>query len=350
MIIEIKYFNFRYSLTKGEDLKKKIRKLTFGRYLKILFYTLKNNFGSGGEKYPFYASLKVTSRCHFACKFCDMKDFQTPDLCTEDIKKIIRNLGRSSLFLMSMEGGEPLLRNDIEELLIEAHKQPFYLLFTTSQKNLMEYPWEKYQNYIDFLHISIDEGHGNLHLFDQLKEINKFDMIVCVQTVVAKEDQDKLEEKVSKCYYSGSKILIMPAVHLDNTEDHFPDFDRLEKQIRKLKKDYPETIITPNSYFSAVRKKKGGCSPSSIIIDADGGLFYPCRTLKEKRIKLQDTDLTKFLKSGLSSELRKRMSLCTRQCGWYQYFATSRFSGLSDFFDATGPYLREFFLGREFEE
>ncbi|MBU4487331.1 MAG: radical SAM protein [Candidatus Delongbacteria bacterium] len=326
---------------------KKIRKLALKKYLETIYYSIKN---IRDEKYPFYASLKVTSKCHFACKFCDMKYFQTPDLSNEDMKKIIRNLGRSSLFLLSLEGGEPLLRNDIEEILSEAHKQPFYLLFTTSQKNLLDYPWDKYQKYIDFLHISIDEGHDNLHLFDSLKNINRFNMVVCVQTVVAKEDQDKIEDKVSKCYYSGSKILLMPAVHLDKTEDHFPDFDRMEKQIKILKKNYPETIITPNSYFSAVKKKTGSCSPSSIIIDADGALFYPCRTLKEKPVKLQETDLMKFIETGEAAEFRKKMSICTRQCGWYQYFATSRFSGIHDFFDATGPYLREFFLGKKFED
>ncbi len=331
-------------------IKKKIRKLSFKRYLQILNYSASNIFSRKGEVYPFYGSLKVTSKCHFSCKFCDMKYFQTPDLNTGDIKKIIQNLGRSSLFLLSLEGGEPLLRNDIEEILTEAHKQPFYLLFTTSQKNLLDYPWEKYQNYIDFLHISIDEGHGNMHLFDQLKEINKFNMIVCVQTVVAKEDQDKLEEKVFKCFDSGSKILIMPAVHLDNTEDHFPDFDRLREQILNLKKKFPETIITPDSYFTAVKKKTGGCSPSSIIIDADGCLFYPCRTLKEKTLKLQESDLMEYILSSDAADRRNLMTSCTRQCGWYQYFATSRFSGISDFFDATGPYLREFFIGRKFKD
>lgn len=330
--------------------RKKIRKLSFIRYCRILKFTMQNGFNSKGELNPFYASLKVTSRCHFACKFCDMKHFQTPDLPTEDLVKILKNLGRSSLFLLSLEGGEPLLRNDIEEILIEAHKQPFYLLFTTSQKNIMDYPWEKYQNYIDFLHISIDEGHDNLFLFDRLKDLSKFNMVICVQTVVAKEDQDKLEEKVSKCYDSGSKILIMPAVHLDDTEDHFPDFDRLERQIRELKKSYPETIVTPNSYFSAVKKKSGGCSPSSIIIDAEGSLFYPCRTLRDKAIKLQEDDLMEYLRSTDAEDKRKVMRNCNRQCGWYQYFATSRFSGVSDFFDATGPYLREFFIGRKFEE
>ncbi|MFO7809804.1 MAG: radical SAM protein [Candidatus Delongbacteria bacterium] len=328
-------------------MKKKIRKLPLKKYAMSLLYSILNY---SEEKYPFYASLKVTSRCHFACRFCDMKDFQTPDLSTGTMSRIIINLGRSSVFLLSMEGGEPLLRDDIEQLLIEAHKQPFYLLFTTSQKNLLEYPWHKYQKYIDFLHISIDEGHGNLFLFDQLKEINKFDMIVCVQTVVAREDQDKLEEKVSKCYSSQCKILVMPAVTLDGTEDCFPDFEKLELQIKKLKKKYPETIITPNSYFSAVKKKKGGCSPSSIIIDADGALFYPCRTLKNKTVRLQEYDLMKYINTKQARELRKKMSNCSKQCGWYQYFATSRFSGLNDLFDATAPYLREFLIGRETEK
>ncbi|MBN2790539.1 MAG: radical SAM protein [Candidatus Delongbacteria bacterium] len=323
---------------------KKIRKLSFSRYLEVLKCSGRNFIN---EKFPFYASLKVTSRCHFNCKFCDMKYFQTPDIPTDEIKKIIRNLGRSSLFLLSLEGGEPLLRNDIEDILKETYKQPFYLLFTTSQKNILDYPWYRYQKYIDFLHISIDEGHDNMHLFDSLKEINKFDMIVCVQTVVAKEDQPYVEDKVKQCYDSGSKILLMPAVHLDNTDDHFPDFDKLEKEIIRLKKKYPETIITPNSYFKEVRKKKGGCSPSSIIIDADGSLFYPCRTLKKKTIKLQEDDLMDFLNSSQAINDRKTMANCTRQCGWYQYFATSRFSGVSDFLDATGPYMREFFLGKK---
>lgn len=319
-----------------------IRKLSLARYAQIAKCSVANYFE---EKHPFYASFKVTSRCHFGCKFCDMKYYQVPDMSTDECIRILRNLGKSSIFLLSMEGGDPLLRKDIEELLIEAHRQPYYLLFTTSERTLMEYPWDVYQKYIDFLHISIDEGHGNLELLDALPEINKFDMVVCVQTVVAEEDQPFLEAKVKRCYETGCKILVMPAVHLDRMENRFPNLDELERDVLRFKEKYPETIITPNAYFKEVRKIKGGCSPSSIIIDADGGLFYPCRTLLNKTIKLQDSDLTEYLSSPEARKKRKEMANCERQCGWYQYFATSRFSSIGDFVDAAGPYLREFITG-----
>ena len=60
--------------------------------------------------FPFYASFKVTSRCHFGCPFCNMRDNRGPDLSTSDVKSILDNLSRSPVLMTSFEGGEPLLR------------------------------------------------------------------------------------------------------------------------------------------------------------------------------------------------------------------------------------------------
>ena len=298
------------------------------------------------EKNPFYASLKVTLRCQFTCDFCNIWSSPKYDLSTEDLKKIIRNLGRSSIVMTSFEGGEPLLRRDIEELLIEASKQPFYLMFTTSQRKLLSYPWEKYQKYIDFLEVSIDEGHKNLELFDVLHEINSYDMVVCVQTVVRKQDQNSMEEKVLRCFEAGCKILLMPATTLEGAEDGFPEFEAFEKEVMRLKAKYPRVIITPNSYFKRMKMKKGGCSPNSLVIDADGTLYYPCRTLELKSIKMQDNDLMEFINSQSAKEDRHTMANCERQCGWYQYFATAGFTHVSDFWDAFSPYFLDF-MGKQ---
>ena len=293
---------------------------------------------AGRAIYPFYASLKVTDRCEFKCPFCNVWKFPAPDEPTDKLKILLANLGRSSILMTSFEGGEPLLRDDIAELLEFAHQQPFYILFTTSQRNLLEYPLEELTKYIDFFHISIDEGHDNLEMFDFLPELVKFPSVVCVQTVVRNEDLPGLEEKVQSCHAAGAKILIMPAVHLEKTANHFPDFDRFESQVLALRKQYPGTIITPRNYFKEYRK--GRCSTASIIIDADGKLFYPCRTMMDKAVNLVDVDLMDFLKSPEAKERRKLIDSCTQNCGWYQYFATHVYTSFSGMWDAVSPHFR----------
>ncbi|MDD5675923.1 MAG: radical SAM protein, partial [Chitinivibrionales bacterium] len=123
--------------------------------------------------FPFYASFKLTCRCHFGCPFCNVKQFPTPDLSTDAIKTVLDNLSRSSVLMVSFEGGEPLLRADIGELLAYARRCKFYLLFTTSVKNILDYPLKEYAAFIDFLHVSIDEGHNNLELFDVLPKLTE---------------------------------------------------------------------------------------------------------------------------------------------------------------------------------
>lgn len=318
-----------------------MRRLPKGKYLRST-KEIFANFVSREDIYPFYASFKVTHKCKFRCKFCNVWKENVPDLDTEDAKKVIENLGRSSVVVTSFEGGEPLERDDIMELLKHARKQPFYLLFTTSQRDLLDYPIEELSKYIDFFHVSIDEGHNNLNMFDNLPEIVRRarDSVVCVQTVVTNDDIGALEEKVKLCHEAGSKSVIMPAVHLDNTKDYFPELQKFKELCETLKVKYPNTVIDPGGYFDNILKEHG-CSSSSIIIDSDGQLFYPCRTLDQRVCNLVDTDLTEFLKSPEGTKHRKQMAECDRRCGWYQYFATSSFASPREIASALKPYYED---------
>jgi MoaA/NifB/PqqE/SkfB family radical SAM enzyme len=287
--------------------------------------------------YPFYASFKLTSRCHFGCPFCNVKKNPVKDLTTDEIKAILTNLSNSSVLMTSFEGGEPLLRDDIEELLKFARKCRFYLLFTTSVKNLVTYPLERYAQYIDFLHISIDEGHDNLSLFDDLPKLQQLPSQVSVQTVVTKDTIDNLEWKVNKCFESKSNIVIIPAAHMDKTEDFFPDMDKLEALMLSLRKKYPNTIHTPQGYFSAFRK--GKCSSASVIIAPDGYLYYPCHILDTKGPDLRTTDLMQWLKSKEADDYRISMKQCNRNCGWYQYYSIDSYTSMGSFWEAIRPII-----------
>lgn len=287
--------------------------------------------------YPFYASFKLTTRCHFGCRFCNIKKDPVKDLPTADIKEILKNLSRSSILMTSFEGGEPLLRQDIAEILSFARSCKFYLLFTTSARNLLSYPMEEYAKFIDFLHVSIDEDHDNLEMFDILPNLASLPCQISVQTVVTRDTIDSLDKKVQICFQKGANIVIIPATHMDKAEDCFPDLGALEKKLLYLRKLYPHTIHTPQGYFKAFRNRK--CSSGSVIIAADGHLYYPCHILGRKGPDLRNTDLMSWLTSPEAEEGRQLMNSCNRNCGWYQYYSIDSYTSVSSVVDALLPVL-----------
>jgi MoaA/NifB/PqqE/SkfB family radical SAM enzyme len=311
-----------------------MRLLSPGKYGRVARCLLRNRT-SGEPIYPYYASFKLTSRCHFNCPFCNIKDEKHEDLGTEKVKRILENLSDSSVVLVSFEGGEPLLRQDIGELLSFARTQDFYLLFTTSERRLERYPMKEYCRFIDFLHISIDEGHGNLLMFDRLEEYRSYGSNLSVQIVVSRDTLHALKDKIRRCHEAGASAVVMPAVHMNRTGNVFPDWDAFEREVRRLKKAWPGTIFTPDGYFSAVRK--GKCSTESVIIDTNGELYYPCHILETKGPDLALTPLMSYLTSPEASEARKVMAACKRGCGWFQYFAIPEFTSIRTVLSALKP-------------
>jgi len=132
-----------------------MKRLPASKYLQTVSYAAKNRV-AGEAIYPFYASFKITHKCSLRCSFCNVWMEDTKDLGLEGIKKVIDNLAKSSVVVVSLEGGDPLMRKDLGEILEYAHQQPFYLFFTTNGDLLDKRPMEEYGKHLDYLHISID--------------------------------------------------------------------------------------------------------------------------------------------------------------------------------------------------
>src|SRR2546426_263080 len=233
-----------------------MRKLPKKRFLEVAGRILRNKMAKEAI-YPFYCSFKLTRRCNFTCSFCNCWHVKNrwKDMPTEDVKAVLDNLARSSVIVCSFEGDDPLVRDDIEELLRYQYEKPWYLLFTTSERDM-------------------------------------------------------------QARYPMSKVGL------------------------ELKKKYPGVIISPDSYFNRITWDHG-CDTSSIIVDADGFLWYPCRVLEEKTINLIDSDLMTYLESPDGHERRVRMAACDIQCAWYQYYATQAFVNPREILSAWMPYYRD---------
>jgi MoaA/NifB/PqqE/SkfB family radical SAM enzyme len=197
---------------------------------------------------------------------------------------------------------------------------------------------KEYGKYIDYLHISIDEGHKNLKFFDRLKEFQSYGPEICIQIVVTRDTMDNLEDKVKYVFDVGARTVVMPACHLDGTDDYYPEPNEFRKEIIRLKKKYPNTITTPSGFLKNINKQHG-CSTSSVIIDSDGGLFYPCRTVGERLFNFTEGSFMDFLKTKEAKKARGDMRNCPRSCGWYQYFATDAFASPMSVISSLSPYI-----------
>jgi MoaA/NifB/PqqE/SkfB family radical SAM enzyme len=314
-----------------------MKRLPLSKYIKTVNYAISNKL-AGECIYPFYASYKVTHKCSLKCKFCNVWMEKTPDLKTEDVCKVIDNIADSSIIVLSLEGGDPLIRKDLKEILKYAYQKPFTLFFTTNGHLLDKRPIKEYTKYIDYLHISIDEGHDNLDFFDRLNEFQSYGPEICIQIVVTKDTMSMLEEKVKSIYKVEARTVVMPACHLDGTDDYYPDPQEFKKEIMRLKKKYKNTITTPKGFLDNINRIHG-CSTSSVILDSDGSLFYPCRTIGQSLYNFTEGSFMDFLKTEKAKQARKQMKNCERRCGWYQYFATDVYTSPISLFSSLSPYV-----------
>lgn len=313
-----------------------MKTLPIAKYLSTLHYAYLN-YISKENIYPFYASFKITHTCSLQCKFCNVWMEKTKDLSKQDVFKVLDEIAKSSIAVVSLEGGDPLMRKDLGEILTYAHTKPFYLFFTTNGDLLDKRPMTEYAKHIDYLHISIDEAHENLDYFDRLQDFQNYGVELCIQTVVTKETINQIEEKIKKVHKSGARIVLMPATHLEGTDDYYPNPVQFKEKLVSMKKKYPNTIITPEKFLDNINKPHG-CSASSIIIDSDGELFYPCRTVGKRLYNFTTGSFMNFLQTPQAQQARNDMKQCNKCCGWYQYFATDAFANPSSFLSSLRPF------------
>jgi MoaA/NifB/PqqE/SkfB family radical SAM enzyme len=285
------------------------------------------NYVRNDFDHPFYASFKITHRCNLRCPFCNVWADKIPDLKTNDVFTVIDNLSQASTFTISFEGGEPLLRKDIGEILRYTHDCSNYILFTTNGLLIHRRPFADYAKYFDFLQLSLDEGHGNVHLFEQLGYFADLGVKTTVQTVVTRHDLDKIEEKVENVHAHGHKILVMPAFNFDGTEDLTPDLIALRAILSRLKREYGSTLTTSESYIKSFDQPYT-CRTLSVMVEPNGDIVYPCMPIGTKLGNLLEDDLTTLMASERARADRRKMLDCNKHCLIYCHAETSHLMSL----------------------
>jgi pyrroloquinoline quinone biosynthesis protein E len=125
---------------------------------------------SATQTQPLWLLAEITYRCPLHCAFCynptDYDKHTQNELTTEQWIQTLRDARKLGAIQLGISGGEPLLRDDIEEIVAEAHKLGYYSNLITSGVGLTE------QRIQAFKEGGLD--HIQLSMHDITEEINNF--------------------------------------------------------------------------------------------------------------------------------------------------------------------------------
>ncbi len=113
-----------------------------------------------GRKVPFSMYWIITERCTNNCRYCNYKntassaELKAQELPTEQVKKMLKEMAGAGCRKIQFAGGEPLLRDDISEILKQAKDCGMYVGLSTSGVGLKKHP--DIYKYLDIAFISLD--------------------------------------------------------------------------------------------------------------------------------------------------------------------------------------------------
>jgi len=251
---------------------------------------------------PLWLLAEVTYRCPLHCVFCyNPVDYakQHEELDTKHWMRVLnegRELGAAQL---GISGGEPLLRNDLEEIVKEARSLGYYINLITSGIGLTEKRIENLKNAgLDHIQLSFQDSTKEMNDFlsstktFELKNkvadlIKKYDYPMVLNCVLHKLNIDHIREILDMAENMGAEY-----VELANTQ--FYSWASLnKKQLMPTKKqcNHAEAVamefrerlgnkmkiyfVMPDYYSKRPKKCMNGWGNVFITVQADG-MVLPC--------------------------------------------------------------------------
>ena len=115
---------------------------------------------------PFQLLLQITNRCNMTCDFCDFWPNGVPpaqELTVADYQRLAGELDGLGTFLVSVEGGEPLVRKDLLDILRAFARRHVVVLYSNGWFMTEELARRIYETGVAQVGISIDYADAARH-------------------------------------------------------------------------------------------------------------------------------------------------------------------------------------------
>ncbi|MCW8802495.1 MAG: radical SAM protein [Candidatus Bathyarchaeota archaeon] len=132
---------------------------------------------NGNSVSPLFIHFECTYRCNMKCTFCNVwrKNSSATEATTYHLKQRLYECWNMGCLVASFRGGEPLLRNDLDQLLKFSSKD--LKLFTGLVTNglFLDKKVDVLSRYTDFLAVSFDVN--NKEIFNRTRGVDAFDTV-----------------------------------------------------------------------------------------------------------------------------------------------------------------------------
>ena len=121
-----------------------------------------------GEKFPFSCNIAVTNRCNFSCWHCsNWGREESEDFPLELLKETIRKMQEMGNCFIGLTGGEPTLRDDLEEIVEAIGTRSHTILFTNGER--LDYDRAKELKKRGLFSASVSLDHYKPEIHDKLR-------------------------------------------------------------------------------------------------------------------------------------------------------------------------------------
>lgn len=203
-----------------------------------------------------YVRLSVTDRCDLRCQYCmpeGFKDFEEPEdwLTFDEIERVIRAFSELGTHRVRITGGEPLVRNNLPDLISKLSSIPGIedLSLSTNATRMKKYAHELKQTGISRINVSLDTLRT-----DRFKSITggKLDKVIDglmaakqaglhpikINMVVMKDiNDDEVEDMVAFCLEHDFTLRFIETMPIGDTgrtaTDHFISLDVIKERLQQ---------------------------------------------------------------------------------------------------------------------
>ena len=147
--------------------------------------------------------LEASNYCNLACNFC-FATFAPTGLNTEEVKGIIKKMAEHESEMFCFTGGDPLLRNDITELVAYVKQQGLKSAVDTNGLLATEQGLRELEPVLDRISLPLDGDNprtqylmrGSYELYDRTLQlmnlVNNLDIDLKVNTLVTRINKDEI--------------------------------------------------------------------------------------------------------------------------------------------------------------